>query len=353
MTTNGIYSISDLLAVRNASAASYGIETIWRTVQMETEYANKRVNEMLADFCMPVTAQSAIWGGGGTVAMDEVDEYGVPMAKQNAIGITAQFPLRMYKQQLGWTEEYFETATPAEVAEKFLELRKGYFAQITKQMKKSLYLSSVISFVDRLTNGVTLSVKPLQAGDITVGTVPDSPAGVVFANTHTHILAENVVSAADVQALVDTVTEHGNTKGLKIFMNAADKAAFIALTGFTPLSQIYINYDGVNSTVKKLDNEDVENQLIGYWLGGIECWVKPWACDNYLLCVATGMPEKVLGYRQRAQSNLQGWRIVNQFNDHPLIAEYAKAEFGFGVFNRVMGAVNYMNNDTWADPTIT
>ena len=356
--TTGLYSLQDLLAVRNASAAQFGLDNINQTVQAETAYANRAVDEMLADLCQPMNVQSAIWGGGGLVNMEEMDEYGVPLPGHNAPGITAQFPIRMYKQTLGWTEEYFQQATPAEVAEKFLELRKGYFAALTKSMRRALYgygngTTCQYSFIDRLTNGVTLTVYPFSQGDVTVGIVPDSPAGASFANNHTHMLAENIVTGADINALIDTVTEHGNTKGLKLYVNAADKAAVAALTTwYTPLSNALLSYSGVTSTLVKLDSVDLENQMVGYWNNNVEVWVKPWAVDGYLLCVATGMPEKALGYRQRPQPALQGWRICAQYSNHPLIAEYAKAEFGFGVFNRTMGAVDYMDNDTWANPSI-
>jgi len=351
--TYGMYSLNDLLAVRNASAASFGLDEIARTIQAEVAYANDRVNEMLADFAQPFTSQSAIWGGGGLVTMEKSDEYGVPLLSHSAPGITAQFPLSLFRQSIGWTEEYFEKASPAEVAEKYLELRKGYFAAITKEMARALYGYGVgtaghaeYTFVDRLTNGVSLSINGFAQGDVVVGTIPDSPAGATFATTHTHLLAENTVTNADVDAMVTMVTEHGNTKGLKIFLNAADKAAFVALTEFTALSSPLLVYAGITSTLDKLDNGDLENQKIGYWNNYIPCYVKPWAVDNYLLCVATDMPEKALGYRTDGP-----WKIAATYSDYPLIAEYAKAKFGFAVWNRTMGAVDYMNSDTWATPT--
>lgn len=75
--------------------------------------------------------------------------------------------------------------------------------------------------------------------------------------------------------------------------------------------------------------------------------------EHYHLCVATEMPEKALLYRQRPQPSLQGWRIAAPYNEYPLVAEYAEAEFGFAVFNRVMGAVLYDGNATYAVPTIS
>jgi hypothetical protein len=290
--------------------------------------------------------------------MEKMDEYGRPKPGANKPGITAQFPIYSFKQALGWTEKYFKLATPAEVAEKFLELRKGYLAALVNQMKRALYgvgdgTTSKYTFVDRLTNGASLICWPLANGGIATADLPDAPDGTTFLNTHDHMNGDATVTALDVQATIDHVTEHGNTKGLKLIYNKADAAAIEALTGFTALSEAVFNYNGTQSTIVKLATQDLSNQLKGYWKGAIECWVKPWAVDGYLVCVATGEPEKALGYRQRPQSELQGWRIVSMFEDHPLIAEYAEAEFGFAAFNRTMAAIDYMDNDTWANPTIT
>ena len=56
----GMYSLNDLLAVRNASAATFGLDLINQTIQNEVAYANARVDEMLADFAQPFSTQCTI-----------------------------------------------------------------------------------------------------------------------------------------------------------------------------------------------------------------------------------------------------------------------------------------------------
>jgi hypothetical protein len=341
----GMYQLSDLLAVRNQSAASFGLDNILPTIQNEVAYANQRADEMMADFCQPFYEQSALWGGGGAVEMEVMDEHGNPMPSHSTPGIVAQFPISLHKQALGWNAEYFRRATPREVAMKFLECRKGYFRALTKGMRRAIYgygngVTSEYSFTDKLTNGVALTIKSLCNGGVTVGTIPDSPAGVAFANTHCHLNPDDGIDAAWYRTLYEHVTQHGNTKGLKCIISSTNLAALATFTTiFTPLSYALLNYAGSTSTIKKLDNGDVENQLVGYLDGNVEVWVKPWAVAEYAVVVATGESEKMLGYRQPAQEDLRGWRLQATFDDHPLHAEYASAEFGFGVFNRVMGAV--------------
>jgi hypothetical protein len=355
--TAGMYQLADLLAVRNASAASFGLNNIWMTLEAEVAYANSIVNDMIADYCQPFYVQSAVWGGGGKVEMEEMDEHGAPLPSHSAPGITAQFPLRMYKQTLGWNRDYFQTATPAEVASKFLECRKGYFAALTSAMRRAIYgygngVTSEYSFVDRRTNGVTLTIKSLCNGGVTVGDIPDSPAGVAFANTHCHLNFDDTVDASAYQDCINHVVEHGNTKGLKCIIARANLAELATLTTiFKPLDSALMTYLGSTSTIKRMDWSDYENMEVGYLTGDIPVYVKSWAVPEVILVVATGMPEKLLGYRQPANEALRGWRIAAPYDDYPLYAEYAEAQFGFAVFNRVMAACSE-DGAAWTVPSL-
>jgi hypothetical protein len=342
----GVYQLSDLLAVRNASAASFGLNDIWATIQAELAYVNQRTSEMLADLCQPFTEQSAVWGGGGTILMEEMDEFGHPLPSLSSPGIVAQFPIKMYKQRLGWNKQYFQTATPNEVASKFIELRKGYYAALTKGMRRALYgygngVTSEYSFTDHLTNEVALTVKSLCNGGVTVGTIPDSPAGAAFANTHCHLNFDDTVDASAYQDVIDHVVEHGNTAGLKCYIARANLAELATLTTiFKPLDSALITYMAANSTNQRMNWSDYENMEVGFLSGDIPVYVKPWAVAEYIVVAATGMKEKVLGYRQPANTAMQGWRIVAPYDDYPLYAENTEAIFGFAVFNRVMAAIS-------------
>lgn len=355
--TNGVLALNDLLAVQNVSTASFGLDRVAATLAEETAYLNSRLSEMLSDFAFTQTEQSATWGGGGIHSMTKVDEYGLPLTQKSMASITAQFPLNLFRQAIGWTSEYVENATPSELATQFLQMRKGYLAAIYTDMARAIYgVGGNYTFVDKLTKNISLAVKTLINADGSV--LPNSPAGASFdGSTHDHLHGEASLTYAFVDALIAEVVEHGNTKGLRLYISSTDKAAFSALQKsvandrFVPLSSAQIIYSGVNSTVEKLNNLDVENQLIGYWLPtGCEVWVKPWCPASYILCVATQMPEKVLCYRQPALN--PGWRIAATYSDYPLIGEFAQAKFGFGVFNRVMAAVLYTGNATYSAPTI-
>jgi hypothetical protein len=349
----GTYSLNDLLAVKNASAAEFGLDTINQVFQADLAYYNGLVNEQVGYFAERGTEQSRIYGTSGKIDMMEVDEFGAAPSGKLSTGVTVSFPLKLYKSSLGWTSKYLEIATPAELAAQFLQVRTGHNAAMTKEIKKAIYNKDNYTFVDRLVNGVSLGIKRFANADGSV--LPSSPAGVTFDGaTHTHYIGTSSGSFtnSDIDNLISTVTEHGMTRGLKLFINLADKAVITGLSNFKALALPYISYNATDATMQTIDNSDLENQMIGYWgNSGVEVWVKPYTVANYLLCVATEMPEKPLVLRERPQAGLQGLRIMAEYNAYPLVAQSMEAEFGFGVWNRVAGAVMYKST-VFANPTI-
>lgn len=355
MAPTGSYSLADLLQQRFASAAEFGLDTINEVLQRDLANYNSQVTDQMALFAEPLTKQSRIYGVSASVSMVEVDEFGAPPTQKNLPGLTVSFPLRLYKSGLGWTSKTLEIATPREIASKFIEARRGHAARLILEMRKALFLSSNYTFVDKLTNGVSLAIKRLLNAD--GDAIPNSPSGATFdGSTHDHYNDRDGGSLAnvDIDAIVSDVTEHGNTRGLKIIIALADKTDVKALTGFVDLGDGGIIYNAADTTLKKLNFDDLENQLIGYWRdSSTEVWVKPWGVQNYALCIASGVTEKAVGFRQREQTTLQGLRILARIDDYPMIADNMEAEFGMGIWNRTAAAVVDFGNSSYTDPTLT
>ena len=350
----GMYNLDDLRAARFSSAAEFGLDTINEILQRDLANFNAQMTDQLTLLADPLTVQSRIYGTSAAQAMVEMDEFGAAPSRKQLPGETVSFPLRLYAQTLGWTSKSLQIADSAEIVEKFLQLRTGYSNEVIKQVRLSMYNDTNYSFIDVLTDGITLAVKRFLNADSQ--RIPDSPAGAEFdADTHTHYLASatGTVSNADIDTLVNHVTEHGNTRGIKLVIHMDNKAAISLLTGFEALGDAGIIYNASDTTLKKANFGDLENQLIGYWrTSSVEVWVKPWAVANYPLCVATEGVEKPLGYRQREQASLRGFRIDAKVNDYPLIAEFTEAEFGFGVWNRTAGAIMFITDTTYANPSL-
>lgn len=346
----GTYSVDDLLAVRNASAADFGADKIFDALKADLSFYNGLVQEQLSLFAQPLTEQMRVYGGSVLHQMTEVDEFGAAPGKKAYITGDVSFPLRLYSSSIGWTQKYLDIASPSELMSEYLAVRSGHSYEITRQIKKAIYNKDNYTFVDRLTNGVTLTIRRFVNAD--GQPIPDFEGKSFDGSTHTHYLARaSTLANSDINGLVSTVTEHGHTRGLMLIVSLASKASLTALSGFTPLGNAVMVYNATDTTKVTLDNTDLNNQHIGFW-GDIPVWVKPYAVDNYILCICTE-GEKPLGFRQRPQDSLKGLRLVSEIPGFPLVSKSFEAEFGLAVNARTAGAVLYIGGTTWANPTIS
>lgn len=359
--TNGTLSISDLQEARFQSSAEFGLDTINQVLQADLAYFNGVMDEQISLVAEKSADRQRIYGTSAALPMVEVDEFGKARSKKQVVGSSVAFPLRQFKTTLGWTQDYLKTATPAQLAEQYLKARKGYAQQVIRQIKKAIFDDTNYAYIDQHVDNVSLAVKRFANADSAV--IPDSPAGVSFAGaTHQHYnaMTGSAVANADLNYLVDHVTEHGNTQGVKIIIAQADVTAISALTNFIKagdagLIQPFPTTQAAGITTLNTQFDDLENRFLGcYRNSGVQIWVKPWGVAGYAFCFASDAAEKPLVYRQRPQASLQGLRIGSQFDQFPLIAQEMVAEFGFGVWNRVNGAVlDFTHQATWSDPTIS
>jgi hypothetical protein len=347
----GTNSVDDLKAVRYASAADFGLDTINRVLQADLDFHNGQRIEMLAGLAEPLTEQQRVFGTNGYIEQVELDEFGNAATRKLVTGETVAFPLRSYGSAWGATQKYLQIATPAEIAEKYLQIQTGAYVTFNKNIQRAIYNNANYSFVDKLTNGVTLAVKRLVNADGMA--LPSFGTTTFDGSTHQHYSASTPVSNTNVDALVSNVVEHGHTRGVKLVISLTNKAAVIALTNFKALNPAGLS-NVLGTAIRSNDvTAPLNDRLIGYWVDeGTEVWVKPWAVANYILCYAdTG--EKLLGFRQRPQTQLQGLRLAAEMVDFPLMAKNFEYEYGFGVWNRTAGAVLYIGAANWANPTIS
>jgi len=345
------FSLDDLRAVKYASAASFGLDTINSVLQADLAQYNAMVSESLAWLAEPVTEQQRVYGTSAQIDMFEIDEFGKPVGGKNIVGETVAFPIRNFASGWGFTDQSFKIATPAEIAERYLQVRRGHADRMVKEIQKAIFNDTNFTFVDPF-NKVSLGVKRLINADSSK--IPQFGGATFTGSTHTHYLAKAGSSLAltDITAAITHVREHGMSKGVRVLINASNKATVTALTGFVALSSAFIAYNATDSTIVKMDNSDLSNQMIGY-ISDCEVWVKPYVPANYILVAATEEAEKVLGYRQLPQAEMQGLQIAAPYSNFPLIAEHATATYGFGVWNRLGAACLYIGDTSWANPTIS
>lgn len=351
MANTGILTIDELRQVKYASAVKFGLDNINQVLSSDLAQYNGMVQEQMGYLAVSTTDQAKVWGSSASVGFIEMDEFGTPISKKNVVGSTVMFPIRVWGAALGWTEKFLQLHTPAELIERYDQIKRGHAENMLARIQKALFNNVNFDQVDPFT-GVTLNVKRLINADSSL--IPQFGGTSFNGATHTHYLARtSTLANADIDGAISTVTEHGMTKGVKIFVNSANIAAVMALSKAKALDSSLMAYAGVSSTIAKLDMSDTSNYLAGYWAGLYEIHVKPSQMipSGYILVCATEEVEKPLAFRQLAQSELQGLRIDAPMASHPLVAQNMEAIFDFGVFNRLSASVLYVGNTTWANPS--
>ena len=348
----GTYDISALLAANNQSLASYGTDRIAQILAADNESYNAQVDSFLADFTLTTTDRQVLAGSSIGGNMVELDEYGRPPTQKDIPGYLVGLPLRKFGFATGWTQDYLDNATPADLAIKQQAAQAADLRRTRYEIATALFNATNFSFVDALVDNVALPAKALINADSSP--MQNGPNGEVFdGTTHTHFDGSATLTAAAVSASVTDVAEHRIGVKLRIYINQADAAAFALLAGFTPLNAAYLQQINLSTSAildPRLDITKTDNRMIGYF-NAAEVWTKPWVSQNYLIVIDTAAPIKPLA--RRVRPNDRGLYIAAQLDTHPLHAQYFQRYQGFAAWGRVAAAVLKFNNATYAVPALT
>lgn len=337
----GTYSLEDLLAQRFTPASQFGFDAIGRAIQAHLDWLNSQVSDQMGLIAESTSDVRRVWGGFENMQMQEVDELGVARTQKDTNGVEIDFPLRKFSISTGWTADFIARATPADLAQKTLDVETAYVTRLRQEVAAALFNKTNYNFVDWLGDGTTLAIKRLLNND--GGAIPNAPDGTAFAGTHQHYAGTSGASLAytDIDTLIANVTEH-MLGGVKLFINRANVATLVALgsTKFTALTLAVVAVPGRTSGTVVTDTveDDPDNKLVGYW-AGYEVHTRSWMPSGYYMALATGSPQKPLVHRLDKVTTLNGLRMVFQLNAHPLTAQTFEAELGFGVWGRHAAAV--------------
>lgn len=312
---------------------------------------NRLKDLVLGDLAEVTTDQFRPLGGSDNVEMIDADEYSRAPTQRPSVSGNLGFPLRRKQIALGWTQDWLNNNTVADMAKLVLAAEKADFKAIVAALKRSFYLSANYNSTDFLVpRQLTLPVKRLWNADGM--SIPEGPNGVVFdGTTHTHYSAVNGLTQGAALALISNVIEHREGAKVRIVINVADEATMRALAGF----QAYVDPRltlALTAAVpsERLDITQLDNRAIGIF-GAAEVWLKPWAIASYMFAYDTNAP-KIVAYRQPARGQT-GLHIAAENVAFPLYARFMNDTFGFGVQNRSGAAVLYFGGSSYVDPSIT
>jgi hypothetical protein len=366
-TQAGTLSINDLLAVNNTSVIDFSREDVIAAVNLYFRMVNEIVNSQLTLFAAKMKKRA--WGVGTPQAVTAVyvDEYGVGPA-QKAGGV-AQMGLPLLKHQIPrqWTNAWMRRHSPADMAMQAQAAAIADQLKLQQGLRTAVFRPTNYTAIDRLVDNMPIYVKGFANAD--GFPIPVGPSGASFnPNTHSHYVgsANALPTNAELTTLLGNVTEHYTTGDAYLFVN---QALGTALTGashltnypdFVPItyqnqtqSTTVIYADGPNIT--PLNPFNANNRQIGVFLGA-NVMVKPWVPTS--ACWAwVDTPDKPLG--MRVPDDLGGdngdFRAVWDDVEFPLECEILEREYGFGIVDRLAGAVlSYGGADsTYVMPTIT
>lgn len=351
----GTLSTLDTLAASQSTITQLGEDKAWEAIRVALEAHNRQVNEMQSNLVEVTTDKQRRYGTIDAMVMDEIDEFGTPDAQKIAAGTTVGFPMRLYGAALQWTRKYLANATGVELAAQVNALMDADQKLVMRQIKRAIFGPSNYTFVDRLTDGVSLSVKALVNADSAA--LPPGPNGEEFdGSTHTHYkyTASTAIAAADLTGLIETVVEHYSSGQPIVYINRAQETAVRNLTGFTAyLDARIVPGSGTTTARGNLDPSNLYNRAIGIF-GSAEVWVKPWIPSGYLFCFIQGGPAPIVMRTRRAGSgNLE---LAYEDEAYPLRARGYEREAGWAIWNRTNGAVLFVDAGSagaYVAPTIT
>lgn len=345
-------TLDSLRALQGTTVIEYGEDNIFGAVQTELAIINEQANEMIDYLMERTTDRFRRYGYTQSLKMVKIDQTGTAdVQKPGLPSSTLGIPLARFQVGLQWTKTAFERMQPREIANTTDNATKADAANLLREIKVALFTSTNRTTFDDLGgDNVQVDVKALLNND---GMVPPlGPNGEVFLGTHTHYLATAALTAANVSALLKTVTEHFSSGQMELYININDEAAVKALAGFTAFPDPRIQLANASTTNVALGGSatyfDLANRAIGIFESAV-VWVKPWAIQSYI--VANNRAVKVLAYRTYNPTS-GNFRLVFEDETQPLRAQFYEREFGIGVVVRHGAAILYTGGGTYTNPTI-
>lgn len=366
MASYGTLQILDeLLTADNDNVFTYGEDLLYQHISDILTAHNAMTQDIVSNFVEYTTSQVSRYGTDGTeMEMIDIDEWGTPdVQKVDVAGYEIGWPLRKAGVSIGWTRDYFETHTVADMAKQLVGAQAGDVKKIKKATLDGLFRATNYTSIDRLVDNKSIPVKALQNAD--GAGIPTDPFGTAFdASTHTHLVgrAGGSLAASDISALVENVTEHGVDGGtVVLYLNQAQLAAVQAFTSNFKELQAPMLDPGPGSTDdvvlggRKDTPYVIDDRLVGVWDGFVLVYVKPWIPANYIvaLLVNGNRLGKVLRYRRRPNSDRANLRLVYDQEQYPLRARGFEREFGVGVWNRLAAAILYTGGTSYVQPVLT
>jgi hypothetical protein len=214
-TTDGVL-ISSLMAEADTLTSAYN--NLQNTM---VQFMGYRTTKPDADVVTQITAQ---WS--------RFREFGKPdVRSRTKYDVAVTTAMEGYQTAIEWTDFAQLLRLPARIIRNHIAaIVEGDLSRTYRQMWEQFF-DAVSRNVEDLFLKIAVTQLPFYNGD---SRVPPAYGDVTFTAPHNHYLraaSDGVITAADLDTLVNTVAEHGFGNDLYIFGNQATVDAIMAITG--------------------------------------------------------------------------------------------------------------------------
>lgn len=356
--------------VIQATVDGVDLNGIWaefqQTVQIRNANRQRLVDFLTYSVTNPVESIPQFGAGGD---FEIASEFGVPRSMtQDAEYFQLGFPFEWYDTANRFTWRYLAEATAEQV--------RSINAQVLEADNRLVFTDVMRTLFNKDNRTANIKKQPYTVygfynGD---GTVPPSVGANSFDGAHSHYLVSGAatVDPGDLEALIDTISEHGynrsNGAEIVIMVNKVEGDAIRNFRSIANGGAGRYDFVGAAGTPSILVPRDVVTEgaraaatlrgmnVIGTY-GEAVIVEENYIPAKFMAAFATGGTASLtnpIGIREHANPSLRGLRLVKgRSDDYPLQDAIYQRGFGTGIRQRGAGAVMQIKaSGTYAPPAI-
>ena len=340
---------------RGLTVDGQSVNEIWANMQAMLGAFNASNDAIVSLLSFPVIAPKEKVGVPVNPGFQKATEYGRP-SKIRMTQVARGFPLDHFDLSDGYTQEYIDEATGAQIAAVQATVLNAWTTLEREIVMEAVYGNA------NYTDKDDINVKRLYNND---GEIPPKIKRWTHTGTHTHYLVGGS-GTGFTQANLDTMSDHLVHHGFRefgdsaflLFVNRTDLGDITAMANYIPAASA--------SRPAELSNSGVVKGLLRGAPAGlqVEGWVNDWTIiqandfpEGYLFGMVSGGPmntRNVVGRRLHENPSARGLRLVEgNRQNYPLYDSVYDGYVGAGVGQRGAAVVMFDHATTYTAPTFT
>lgn len=343
---SGIYGALGLVDGYQAYVANVGQQLVFDAVNFALDEHNRDLELAMSVFVERKTEKFTmkyLLPGGGK--MVETGEFAAGPAIKAYGGWDVAFPIRNYEVQVGGSRPAMAYMTLAQLDRHLKTVTEKDINTLRWRILTALFEdTNLTTYTDPVGHG-TLNIRRLANTDGTLFPPvlgSESEADDDHYAETSYAISEITATNNPIITLRNEIIEHfrGRVTGgqnVVVFHNTDATKLLKAISGYDAVHDIYVR-EG-EDTARPVNWPNVPGWIHGRLDG---CWLSEWAWipATYMLAVSLDYPAPLMMRVDPAETGLgRGLQLVAKDEKHPMSSSYFVNRYGFGVANRLNGAV--------------